>query len=108
MLTSMSPVKACSLFTSWMPGLRLVLAQLVDQPHELELEACQDLAQLVVQFPCNTGTLFLPRDLHSERQCVESVCTGRPMCSPRLPASGRRAFHVSPAVMTDAKGGCAA
>jgi hypothetical protein len=50
------------------PGFRLAPAQFVYEPHELQLEAGEYLAELIVQFPSDSCALLFARALESKRQ----------------------------------------
>ena len=70
--------------------LRLGVAQLIDQPHELELEAREHLAELVVKLAGDSRALFLSRGLQSKRERMKRV-TAR---GDRVRRAGRRGAGV--------------
>ena len=49
-----------------MPGFGSELSQLVDQPHELELQAREHLPKLIMQLARDAGALFLTRVFKSQ------------------------------------------
>ena len=53
--------------------LRLGVAQLIDQPHEFELEAREHLPELVVELPGDARSLRLARKLESKRERMKTV-----------------------------------
>ena len=74
--------------------LRLVLAELVDEPHELQLQAREHLPELVVQLASDSGALFLPRQLQPKREGVghfharlDRLSRAAPAGVPQAPAS---------------------
>src|SRR4029453_11748343 len=79
--------------------LRLGVAQLIDQPHELELEARQHLAELVVKLSCDSRALLLSRKLQSKRERMKPVNARGRWRAPGPPARRRRSRHRPSAVL---------
>ena len=76
-------------------------AQLVDEPHELELQAGEHLPEVVVELARDTGALFLARELEPKRELVQTGAAGRPRGVREPPAapqasasSAARGFNV--------------
>src|SRR5688500_12952332 len=83
--------------------LRLVVPQLVNQPHELELEAREHLPELVVQLSCDSRALFLARLLQSKREGMRAMPGCATRRAPRRAASRPRSLHFSSEVLLIAK-----
>ncbi len=54
-------------------GFRLALSQFVHQPHEFQLQAGQNLTQLIVQLACDARPLILARIFQAQGQRVQAV-----------------------------------
>ena len=79
--------------------LRLAVAELIDQPHELELQARQHLAELVVQLSGDSRALFLARQLQSKREGCKPVAARVDGRAAAPPAWRRRSRHRPSAVL---------
>ena len=79
--------------------LRLVVAQLVDEPHELEFEAREHLPELVVQLSRDSRALFLASQLQSKREGTLAPGLQRARGEPRPSASRARSLHLSSEVL---------
>ena len=78
-----------------MPGFGSRVAQLIDQPHELELEAREHLAELVVKLAGDARALFLSRELQSKRERMKPLTARGDARAPGPPAWRRRVASSS-------------
>src|SRR5687768_13656168 len=79
--------------------LGLVVPQLVNQPHEFELEAREHLPELVMQLACDPRALFLACLLQSKREGMEVTPRCATRRAPRRAAPRPRSLHFSSEVL---------